>query len=153
MPYTDVFIFPDGRMGIDVNIAYIMAEESQYRLYGMPPVEEAVLQGKKLEKILFKQGLEGDQFRRLLSEVEKAGGRIDAVYYSTGMDCSDPMRKPNPGMIFKAVGDRPQTDLKRSIMAGDKDSDMQCAANAGVRGERISEHFTLEDLASRLIDE
>ncbi len=89
----------------------------------------------------------------MISEVEKAGGRIDAVYYSTGMDCSDPMRKPNPGMIFKAVGDRPQTDLKRSIMAGDKDSDMQCAANAGVRGERISEHFTLEDLASRLIDE
>lgn len=60
-------------MGIDVNIEYIMAEESQYRLYGMHPVEEAVLQGKKLEKILFKQGLEGDQFRRLLSEVEKAG--------------------------------------------------------------------------------
>lgn len=46
-------------------------EEKQHYLYGMHPVDEAVRQGRKFEKILFKQGLEGDQFRNLLSEVEK----------------------------------------------------------------------------------
>ncbi len=39
----------------------------------MHPVEEAVRQRKKLEKIFFKQGLEGEQFRNLLKEVESRG--------------------------------------------------------------------------------
>lgn len=39
----------------------------------MHPVTEAVLQGRKFEKILFKKGLEGEQFRTLLSEVEQRG--------------------------------------------------------------------------------
>lgn len=48
-------------------------EEKQHYLYGMHPVEEAIRQGRKFEKILFKQGLEGDRFRTLLSEVERQG--------------------------------------------------------------------------------
>lgn len=48
-------------------------EEKQYYLFGMHPVEEAVLQGRKLEKVLFKQGLEGDRFRNLLREIESRG--------------------------------------------------------------------------------
>ena len=48
-------------------------EEKQHYLYGMHPVEDAVRQGRKFEKILFKQGLEGDRFRSLLAEVEKRG--------------------------------------------------------------------------------
>lgn len=87
----------------------------------------------------------------MLDEIEKAGGHIDAVYFSTGMDCSDPMRKPNPGMVLKAVAERPQTDLARSFMAGDKDTDMECAANAGVKGIRISPDFTLNDFADQLL--
>ena len=35
-------------------------------LYGMHPVMEALMAGRKIEKILFKQGLEGDRFRQLL---------------------------------------------------------------------------------------
>ncbi|MBQ0024865.1 MAG: 23S rRNA (guanosine(2251)-2'-O)-methyltransferase RlmB [Bacteroidales bacterium] len=48
-------------------------EEKQHYLYGMHPVEEAVRQGRKFEKVLFKKGLEGEQFRNLLSEVEERG--------------------------------------------------------------------------------
>lgn len=48
-------------------------DEKQYYLYGMHPVEAAVLQGRKFEKILFKQGLEGERFRSLMAEVEKRG--------------------------------------------------------------------------------
>lgn len=48
-------------------------EEKQHYLYGMHPVTEAVRQGRKFEKILFKKGLEGEQFRALLSEVEQRG--------------------------------------------------------------------------------
>ena len=48
-------------------------EEKQHYLYGMHPVADAVRQGRKFEKILFKKGLEGEQFRALMSEVEQRG--------------------------------------------------------------------------------
>ena len=40
-------------------------------------------------------------------------------------------RKPNPGMILKAVKNF-NLDIKRSIMIGDKDSDRQAALRAGL---------------------
>lgn len=40
-------------------------------------------------------------------------------------------RKPNPGMILKAV-DEHNLDIKNSIFIGDKESDRQAASNAGI---------------------
>lgn len=40
-------------------------------------------------------------------------------------------RKPNPGMLLRAA-ERHGIDMKRSIMIGDNDSDMQAASKAGV---------------------
>jgi len=40
-------------------------------------------------------------------------------------------RKPNPGMLLRAA-ERHRLDLGRSIMIGDKDSDMQAANRAGI---------------------
>ena len=42
---------------------------SEYYLYGMHPVTEAVRQGRRFERILLKKGLEGEQFRAVLEEV------------------------------------------------------------------------------------
>ena len=42
-----------------------------YYLYGMHPVRDAVLQGRKFEKILFKKGLEGEPFRALLEIISQ----------------------------------------------------------------------------------
>lgn len=44
-----------------------MEETKSYYLYGMHPVTEAVLSGKSIEKVVFKQGLEGVQFRNLMA--------------------------------------------------------------------------------------
>jgi len=44
---------------------------NQYYLYGMHPVTDAVAQGRKFERILFKKGLEGEQFRTLLEAVQE----------------------------------------------------------------------------------
>jgi D-glycero-D-manno-heptose 1,7-bisphosphate phosphatase len=48
-------------------------------------------------------------------------------------------RKPNPGMLLRAA-DKHSLDLKRSIMIGDKDSDMQAAYKAlvGIRCHYLS---------------
>ncbi len=48
-------------------------EEKTYYLYGMHPVAEAVAAGRKIDKVLLKQGLEGQQFRALLSQLQEKG--------------------------------------------------------------------------------
>lgn len=42
-----------------------------------------------------------------------------------------PDRKPGPGMLLKAKADW-QIDLERSVLVGDKESDIQAGRNAGV---------------------
>lgn len=48
-------------------------KKDTYHLYGMHPVYEAVMSGRQIEKVLFKHGLEGQQFRQLLSELDSRG--------------------------------------------------------------------------------
>jgi D,D-heptose 1,7-bisphosphate phosphatase len=74
-------------------------------------------------------------------QLASKGAFIDAFYYCPyhpnaiveefRADHSD--RKPNPGMILRALSDMP-IDKDRSFLIGDKDSDVQCARNAGIKG-------------------
>jgi D-glycero-alpha-D-manno-heptose 1-phosphate guanylyltransferase len=61
---------------------------------------------------------------RMQEEIEKAGGRIDRIYYCTSTDNKHPDRKPNPGMALHAKQDFPGIDFSQSIMVGNKISDM-----------------------------
>ena len=45
-------------------------------------------------------------------------------------------RKPAPGMIVESTQDH-QIDLSRSFLIGDKEIDVECAHNAGVRAIRV----------------
>ena len=65
-------------------------------------------------------------------EIESAGGRIDGIYYCTDIDPINPYRKPNPGMAHAAKEDFPVIDLNRSIIVGNKPSDMLFGKNAGI---------------------
>ena len=65
-------------------------------------------------------------------EIEDAGGRIDGIYYCTAVDSKALYRKPNPGMAFSAKKDFPELDLGKSIIAGNKPSDMLFGKNAGM---------------------
>ncbi len=70
---------------------------------------------------------------RALSEALGAhGASIDAYYYCAhleGCDC----RKPSPGMVRQAVIER-HIDLERSVLFGDRASDMGLAARVGIPG-------------------
>ena len=57
-------------------------------------------------------------------EVEMAGGRIDKIYYCTDLDDSCFNRKPNPGMALQAAKDFPDITFSKSVVAGNKNSDM-----------------------------
>ena len=68
----------------------------------------------------------------MLEEITKHNGRIDKIYFCADLDNSSPNRKPNAGMALQAQKDFPQIDFAKSIMAGNKLSDMQFARNAGM---------------------
>jgi D-glycero-alpha-D-manno-heptose 1-phosphate guanylyltransferase len=68
----------------------------------------------------------------LEKEILEQGGRVDRIYYCTEIEDLHPFRKPNPGMAFKAKKDYPEIDLSKSIMVGNKLSDMAFGKNAGM---------------------
>src|SRR5258706_6888483 len=69
---------------------------------------------------------------KMLTGINAAGGKIDGIYFSTAIVNNDPVRKPNPGMAFRAKTDFPSIDLSRSIIAGNHHSDMLFGKNAGM---------------------
>ena len=50
---------------IDIKQRVMEEQQTQY-LFGIHPVTEAVKAGRKLDKVLFRQGIEGPQFRELM---------------------------------------------------------------------------------------
>lgn len=78
------------------------------------------------------------------------GVHVEAVlacaYYKGGagvLDVADhPMRKPNPGMLLKAA-ELAGIDLNRSLMVGDRASDLEAAAGAGVRTGFVEDIATI----------
>lgn len=77
--------------------------------------------------------------QRISSQLGVAGARLDLVLACGSDPDSDdaasmaarPMRKPNPGMILRASEMLP-IDLRRSILIGDRGSDLSAAASAGL---------------------
>jgi len=64
-------------------------------------------------------------------EVEIVGGKIDALYYCTEKEDTCFNRKPNPGMALQAMRDFSDIDPSRSLMVGNKITDMQFGRAAG----------------------
>lgn len=70
----------------------------------------------------------------MISEITKAGGRIDSVYVCPALASSENnCRKPNPDMAIQAQKDFPEIDFHRSIMIGDSISDMIFGINLGMK--------------------
>jgi D-glycero-alpha-D-manno-heptose 1-phosphate guanylyltransferase len=64
--------------------------------------------------------------------VVSAGGKIDQIYYCTEKEEACFYRKPNPGMAVRALKDYPDIQLQKSIMVGNKPSDMRFGRAAGM---------------------
>ena len=78
----------------------------------------------------------------LETEVSKEGGRIDAFYHcpfheDAVIDAfkvgNHPDRKPNPGMILRAIADH-NVDTNHAFLVGDKRSDVVAAERANIPG-------------------
>ena len=80
-----------------------------------------------------------EQYRSVEADVLRQLGKdcIDATYFCPHMpDESCGCRKPAPGMVTEAARDH-GIDLSRSFLVGDKESDVECGRNAGVRTVRV----------------
>jgi histidinol-phosphate phosphatase family protein len=71
--------------------------------------------------------------QNMTQEIVEIGGRVDRIYFCTSMDNHSPNRKPNAGMALQAKEHFPGIDFDKSIMVGNKVSDMQFGRNAGIK--------------------
>lgn len=90
------------------------------------------------------------------SDLAQVGAHIDAFYHAPqhpeAIEAAyrhpdPPLRKPNPGMILQAMADWP-VNATRSLLVGDKPSDLEAARRAGIRGVL----FPGDDLRAFLTD-
>lgn len=71
--------------------------------------------------------------RKMIADVEKAGGKIDAIFHCPDMASkSGNCRKPSVFMALKAQKKFPEIDFCKSIMVGDTESDMAFGKKAGM---------------------
>jgi histidinol-phosphate phosphatase family protein len=75
----------------------------------------------------------------MIQEIEKLGGRIDAVYFAPQLAKENSaMRKPGSGMALKAKSEFPEIDFSKSVMVGDSDSDIEFGKRLGMITVKIS---------------
>ena len=130
----------DGTLNVRIVGDYVRRPEQLVMLPGI--LEEMPLWAGKFRHIIIVtnqrgvgKGVMTDEdlasvHRRLLSLVQAAGGRIDAILTCTAVSDDDPRRKPNPGMYREARMLFP--DIRKAVMAGDSHYDSDFALNAGI---------------------
>jgi histidinol-phosphate phosphatase family protein len=94
----------------------------------------------------------GEITDRFVSTVQRAGGRIDAVYYcphTPADECA--CRKPRPGLLLEAQRDW-RLDLGRSVFLGDSETDMAAGRAAGCEVMLAPEATSLDAAWRRLVD-
>lgn len=75
--------------------------------------------------------------RLMVTEIKKAGGRIDGIYYCTSLTEDDIRRKPGRGMWDDVQQDYPDVRPQSTLMVGDSDVDMEFAQNCGIAFCRV----------------
>jgi D-glycero-D-manno-heptose 1,7-bisphosphate phosphatase len=142
-----VFLDRDGTI---IHDADYCSDPGQVRIF--PGATEALrllkTEGYKLIVITNQSGIGRgfftvEQYRGVEAEVlrQLGDGLIDATYFCPDVpDRPSKCRKPAPGMVLQAASDH-HVDLTRSFFVGDKEIDVECAHNAGLRCIRVRTGF------------
>lgn len=86
--------------------------------------------------------------RKMISDAENAGGRIDAIYHCPhDRDAGCACRKPAPGLLFQAQREF-DLDLSRLTYIGDDERDGEAAAAAGMAWLQVSDNYSVLDAAN-----
>jgi len=149
-----VFVDRDGTIMQDVNYC---SDPQQVKIFaGVPEaLKRLKAKGFKLFIITNQSGIgrrlfSVSQYRAVEGEVlrQLGNGLIDATYFCPDVPgLHSTCRKPAPGMIVAATREH-QIDLSRSFLIGDKEIDVECGHNAGVRTIRVRTGFDRETTGS-----
>jgi D-glycero-D-manno-heptose 1,7-bisphosphate phosphatase len=89
----------------------------------------------------------------LKDELYKVGVKLSEIYYcphhSINENCI--CRKPNSLLIEKALA-RFNIDPKKSFMIGDKERDVECAENAGVKGIKVEINENIKNYIDQILN-
>src|ERR1700692_1494046 len=143
---TAVFVDRDGTIMEDCDYC---SDPKDVKIF--PGVREALLRlkskGFKLIIITNQSGIGRglmtvEQYRTVEAEVlRQLDGLIEATYFCPDVPGQhSSCRKPAPGMILQAKREH-GIDLSRSFFIGDKEIDVECGRNAGVRTIRVQTGF------------
>ena len=137
-----LFLDRDGVINHDKDNDYIR-DWNEFRFYDTT-LEAIAILSKHFERIVVTTNQKGvgkglmsladltNIHSNMLSAIEKTGGKIDKVYYCADLADDSPNRKPNPGMAYQAKRDFEEIDLLKSIIVGNRISDMGFGRNAGM---------------------
>jgi D-glycero-D-manno-heptose 1,7-bisphosphate phosphatase len=144
-----VFFDRDGTLMEEVNYC---AEPSQVRVFpGVPQALRELKDAGFLNIIISNQSGIGRgyfseaQYHAVQSELlsQIGEGLIDAAYFCPDTpDAPSTRRKPETGMLLEAARDF-EIALGRSVMVGDKTSDIECARRAGTRSILVTTGYGL----------
>ncbi|MEN9685615.1 MAG: hypothetical protein RLZZ28_1401 [Bacteroidota bacterium] len=87
------------------------------------------------------------------AEIAAAGGRIDRIYFCSDLSDDSIDRKPNPGMAFQAKKEFPEIDFQKSIIVGNRISDMGFGRNAGMHTVFLATTHPETPFPNELIDQ
>lgn len=137
-----LFLDRDGVINVDKEGSYIFNTDEFIFLDGAPALFQSlancfgkivvVTNQRGVGRGLMTEQALTDIHTKMKKEITAAGGRIDAIYYSTAINNKDPRRKPNPGMALQASRELEGIDLSKAIMVGNNLSDMRFGRNAGI---------------------
>ena len=90
--------------------------------------------------------------KKMIEAIGEAGAIIDKVYFSTGIDNSDPRRKPGTAMIDEIQFDYPSFNAKNTVMLGNRHSDMEFAKKSMITSIHYTNNNTEIEVSSSLAD-
>ena len=148
-----VFVDRDGTIMEDCDYC---SDPKDVRIF--PGVREALLRlklkGFKLIIVTNQSGIGRglmtiEQYRAVEAEtLRQLDGLIEASYFCPDVPGQHSnCRKPAPGMILQAKHEH-AIDLSRSFFIGDKEIDVECGRNAGMRTIRVQTGFQHDATAS-----
>ncbi len=156
-----LFLDRDGVINVDKDGSYIFSPDEFVFMEGAPALFKKlsekfgrivlVTNQRGVGKKLMTEATLHDIHAKMTGAIEEAGGRIDAIYYCTSIHNDHPLRKPNPGMAWKAKQEHPDMDISRSVIVGNNPSDMLFGRNAGmytvfVKTTRPAQEFPHPDI-------